>query len=131
VIGLDTNVLVRYLADDDRTQSPKAAALIQSFTRESTGFISLATMLETVWVMESLYGTTRDEVVSIITRLLQAESFRFENSLTLRAALRVYANGKADFADCVIAESGRSEGATRTMTFDKLGARDAGMTLLR
>jgi predicted nucleic-acid-binding protein len=131
VIGLDTNVLVRYLADDDRTQSPKAAALIQSFTRESTGFISLATMLETVWVMESLYGTTRDEVASIIARLLQLEGFRFESSLTLRAALRVYANGKADFADCVIAETGRSEGATQTMTFDKLAARDAGMTLLR
>jgi predicted nucleic-acid-binding protein len=131
VIGLDTNILVRYLADDDRTQSPKAAALIQSFTRETPGFISLATMLETVWVMESLYGSTRDEVVSIITRLLQAESFRVESSLTLRAALRVYANGKADFADCVIAESSRSQGATQTMTFDKLAARDAGMMLLR
>jgi predicted nucleic-acid-binding protein len=130
MIGIDTNVLVRYLADDDRTQSPRAARLMASLTTQAPGFVSLIALVEAVWVMESSYAATRDEVLGIVEPLLTTRTLVVENAPAVRNALQRYARGAADFADCLIACLGEAAGTTATMTFDKRAARHASMTLL-
>ena len=72
MIGLDTNVLVRYVTQDDPVQSPKASALIESLTTVSPGFVSLVSVVELVWVLQSCYQSTKSDVVTVLETLLQA-----------------------------------------------------------
>jgi predicted nucleic-acid-binding protein len=131
VIGLDTNVIVRYLTQDDPAQSSLANALIeQTLSVENPGFVSTVALVEIVWVLESGYRCDRARVVTIVERLLRAKSLLVEDADRAWQATRAYAQGKADFADCMIERAGHANGCERTVTFDRAAARDAGMHLL-
>lgn len=131
MIGLDTNVLVRYLAQDDRVQSRLASELIEgSLSVDKPGFVAVVTLAEVVWVMESCYGASRAEVGDIIERMLRVRQLRFQDSDVAWQALRAFRAGKADFADCLIERLGHAEGCERTVTFDQVAARGAGMQIL-
>ena len=78
--GLDTNLLIRYVTQDDPIQSPKATEIIEGrLTRERSGFISLVTMAETVWVLGSVYGLADGEIADVVERMLQADTLVVQN----------------------------------------------------
>ena len=126
MIGLDTNVLVRYIAQDDIKQSALATNLINSLTKESPGFITLVSVVELVWVMQSCYQSTKQEVVKILETLTATRELMIENSETVIKAIRVFSNSKADFSDCLIERSANKAGCEDSVTFDVDAIKHAG-----
>lgn len=131
MIGLDTNVLVRYLAQDDKAQSVLASKLIeQTLTVAKPGFISTVSLVEVVWVLEGCYGSTKDEVVDIVERLLRVKQLLVQDAEMVWQAVRLFRNGKADFADCLIERAGSTHGCDHTVSFDKAAVKAVGMVQL-
>lgn len=130
MIGLDTNILVRYLMDDDEAQAGAAANLIEGLTEEDPGFISLVTIVELVWVLRRAYRVPERESLPVLEHLLSAHAIRPERSHEVRLAMRDALSKPADFADALIARLGSTAGCTSTMTFDRAAAGLDGMTLL-
>lgn len=126
MIGLDTNVLVRYIAQDDIKQSALATNLINSLTKDSPGFITLVSVVELVWVMQSCYQSTKQEVVKILETLTATRELMIENSETVIKAIRVFSNSKADFSDCLIERSANKAGCEYSVTFDVDAMKHAG-----
>lgn len=120
MIGLDTNVLVRYLAQDDAIQSPQAAQVIERrLTEERPGFISLVTMVETVWVLDRVYGLSSKEVASAVERILQADTLLVQNEAEVFTAMMALRTGNGSFSDALIGALGAWAGCAATITFDK------------
>jgi len=128
--GLDTNVLVRYIMQDDAKQSPKATRLIESLTIDAPGFVSVISIVELGWVLSSAYGLTRDQLGQAIEALLRTKEIVIDRADQVLRALRVFNATSADFADCLIERSAAAAGCDRTMTFDIGAAKVAGMTLM-
>jgi len=131
MIGLDTNVLVRYIMQDDAKQSAQASKLIESLTPSTPAFVSLVSVVELGWVLTTCYGLTRAQVAQAIDALLRTKEIVVDRSDEIFRALRVYKSSSADFADCLIERISASAGCERTMTFDHGAAKAAGMTLIR
>jgi predicted nucleic-acid-binding protein len=130
MIGLDTNVLVRYIMQDDAKQSAKATKLVESLTVAEPGFIALVSVVELVWVLPSCYDLSREQIAQALEVLLRAKQLVVDQAGQVVRALRVYSSGKADFADCLIERTASSAGCEKTMTFDVGAAKGAGMTLI-
>jgi predicted nucleic-acid-binding protein len=130
LIGLDTNILVRYFVKDDPEQTRLAVELIHELSPDDPGWVGLSSLLELVWALTRIYRVQREHLVQILDTLLASKDIAMEQRETVREALRVYRMGKADFADCLIASSAKAAGCSRTMTFDRNAARNAGMELL-
>lgn len=130
MIGLDTCVLVRYIAQDDAEQSSAATSIIESLSGASPGFISTVTLIELVWVLQQCYPTTKDDIVHVIGMLLRTKELKVENAETVWQALRRFTDSKADFADCLIERSANAAGCEFTVTLDPWAAKKAGMRLL-
>ncbi|MGH8296182.1 MAG: PIN domain-containing protein [Steroidobacteraceae bacterium] len=130
MIGLDTNVLVRYVMQDDPKQSEKASRLIESMTPETPGFVPFVALVELVWVLSSCYGLAREQVVQALDALLHAKEIVLEHAEQVSQALRVFDAGAGDFADCLIERTATAAGCEKTMTFDRGAAKGAGMTLI-
>ncbi|MFL9989023.1 PIN domain-containing protein [Paraburkholderia sediminicola] len=132
MIGLDTNVLVRYFAQDDAAQSKKATALMESFSAERPGYVSQIALVEVVWVLGRSYGVERDQMKDIIESMLGTKELVIEGADTVRKALRVFAaSDKADFADCLIERSGHVAQCEYTATFDVTASKVVGMVLIK
>ncbi len=131
MIGLDTNVLVRYIMQDDPKQSPKASALIESLNADSPGFITLVSIVELYWVLTSSYGLTGQQVKQVLEVLLRTKQIIVDRADQVLRALRVFDDGKADFADCLIERTAAAAGCGQTMTFDVGASKHAGMMLIR
>lgn len=122
MIGLDTNVLVRLLTNDDPQQSARAHKYVESnCDRENRALINREVLLETVWVLESAYSYTREDVANAVDAILQTVGLMLESDTCVREALRHYRGG-ADFADALIATTNDAAGCTNTLTFDKKAA---------
>jgi len=132
MIGLDTNVLVRYFAQDDAKQSAMASRLMEALTVESPGLVTTVVLAETVWVMEELYGAQRGQVASIVESLLQTGALVVQDAEQAWAALSRYRAGIADFADYLIERTCAALGSEAVYTFDCKAARekDCGMVLV-
>ena len=130
MIGLDTNVLVRYVTQDDPLQSAKASELIESLSTLSPGFVSLVSVVELVWVLQSCYQSAKSDVVVVLETLLRTRELTIEHAETLWQALRRFTASKADFADCLIERCARAAGCEYTATFDLNAAKAAGMKRL-
>lgn len=130
MIGLDTNVLVRYIMQDDAKQSARASDVIESLTEADPGHVPLVVMIELSWVLLSCYGLTRAQLAQALEALLRTREIRLEQAETVWKALRVYAGSGADFADCLIERSAASAGCECTVSFDRNAAKHAGMELL-
>lgn len=130
MIGLDTNVLVRYIMQDDPKQSAKASALIDALDAADTGYITLVSIVELVWVLSFSYDLSRAQVAAALDAIVRTKQFKIEAADQVVRALRVFKAGKADFADCLIERSAAQAGCLRTMTFDVGAAKHAGMTLV-
>ncbi len=127
VIGLDTNVLVRYIAQDDPRQAAKAVHLIEEKYHESRpGFIAAIALAELVWVLEGCYGTAKTEIIAILQRILRTKQFVVQDAETIWKAVRLFETSQADFADCLFERFSAAHDCEYTATFDK-GAATAGM----
>jgi predicted nucleic-acid-binding protein len=130
MIGLDTNVLVRYIMQDDLKQSPLATRLIESRSVESRGFVPLVSVVELFWVMSSAYELDRGQLIAALEGLLRTKELVVERAEIVWKALRIFQTANVDFADCLIERSAAAAGCEKTMTFDRGAAKSAGMTLL-
>jgi predicted nucleic-acid-binding protein len=130
MIGLDTNIIVRYLTQDDPVQSMKATQIIEGkLTEEQPGFISLVTMAETAWVLERTYHRSSQEIAKAIEAMLQADSLLIQNEQEVFTAMVALKTGQGGFADALIAALGQWAGCASTMTFDKRASRIDGFEL--
>jgi predicted nucleic-acid-binding protein len=130
MIGLDTNVLVRYIMQDDTKQSPLATRLIESLTPQSPGFVPLVSVIELGWVLSSAYELDRNQLVDAFEGLLRTKELVVERAEIVWKALRVLQATNGDFADCLISCSAAAAGCQKTMTFDRGAAKSSGMTLI-
>lgn len=130
MIGLDTNVLVRFFVADDPKQSPVARRLITGLASGEPGWLGVVVLAELVWTLKYTYHFPRKGLGNIVEHLLSSKDIVIEQEDLVREALSIYRRSNADYPDCLIAGSARTAGCSKTVTFDKLAARDAGMELL-
>jgi predicted nucleic-acid-binding protein len=131
VIGLDTNVVIRYLTQDDPKQAPIATRLMEkTLSSDDPGFISLVVLAEVVWLLVSLYSVDRAAVSDVVSGLLTTEQLRIESAELVWRAKRRYEASKADFSDALIAECAVAAGCKRAVTFDRTAAATSGFELL-
>jgi len=117
MIGLDTNVLVRYIMQDDLKQSPLATRLIESRSVESRGFVPLVSVVELFWVMSSAYGLDRGQLIAALEGLLRTKELVVERAEIVWKALRIFQTANVDFADCLIESLGGGGGMRRNDDF--------------
>ena len=130
MIGLETNILVRYLTQDDPIQSPKAREIIEGrLTEENPGFVSIVAMVETVWVLDRAYKLQPHEIAAAVERVLQADVIIVENEQEVFTAMIALKEGRGSFADAVIAALGAGAGCSCTFTFDQKALRLQGFEL--
>ncbi len=130
MIGLDTNVLVRYIMQDDPKQAPRATQLIESLNADNPGYITLVSVVELYWVLTSSYELSRQQFAQALEAILRTKQFMVERADQVLRALRVFGESKADFPDCLIERCAASAGCDQTMTFDVGASKHAGMTLI-
>ncbi len=131
MIGVDTNVLVRYIAQDDAAQSRRATSFIEKeCSAAAPGFVGLVVLVEVVWVSESSYGALRAEVADIARRILSIKQLVVQDAETAWKALRLFESSQAEFADCLVERSAIAAGCESVVTFDKRASK-VGMTLLK
>jgi predicted nucleic-acid-binding protein len=129
--ALDTNVLVRYFAQDDARQSALATDLLENqLGTADRGFVSLVVLLETVWVMESRYDAQPADVADILADLLDTPTLEVQDAVAVRDAVQRYRRGGVDLHDCLIVALAAARKA-RVLTFDAKAAKKLGMELLR
>jgi predicted nucleic-acid-binding protein len=129
--GLDTNVLVRYIMQDDAKQAAKATKLMEGLTADAPGFVSLVSVVELVWVLSSCFDLGREQISRALEVLLRSKQLIVDQAEHVVRAMRTYGAGSADFADCLIERTAAAAGCAQTMTFDVAASKTAGMTLIR
>ncbi len=130
MIGLDTNILVRYLTQDDPVQSPLATDIIEFRLSEANpGFISIVALVETVWVLDRAYGLADDKIAAALERILQVDTLVVENEQEVFTATMALKKGSGSFADALIGALGARAGCARTLTFDRAALRLPGFEL--
>jgi predicted nucleic-acid-binding protein len=131
LIGLDTNVVIRYLVQDDKKQSAAATRFIEkSLTTDAPGYINHISLCEIVWVLQRCYGVTKPQVRQIIEGLLTTKQLDVENVEVTWKALRAFDANSADFCDALIGQVNIHSGCENTVTFDKKAASLPGFDLL-
>jgi predicted nucleic-acid-binding protein len=131
MIGLDTNILIRFLADDDAIQSPRARKIIErQMTKDDPGYVSLAAMLEMAWVLEKIYKLSNSELAEAIKRILQVRTLFVENEQEVYTAMVLLQTGQSSFADALIGALGQWADCDFTLTFDRKASRLDGFELV-
>ena len=126
VIGLDTNILVRYLTQDDVEQARLATEFIQKHcTKTKPCLISAIVLCELAWVLKAAYGIDREEVLGIVEKILQTGQFQVVDVDNVRAAIKTARADGLDFPDSLIGQVNRQEGCDFTITLDKKAAQGA------
>ncbi|MEI3844678.1 MULTISPECIES: PIN domain-containing protein [unclassified Microbacterium] len=129
LVGLDTNVIVRYLVRDDEQQFEAAAEVIESLTAERPGFVTTVTLAELYWVLRRAYRIPRSDCLTAIRRLVEIEVFEFEDGEGVVRALDLAGDG-ADLADALIQTTFQQFGAIEAVTFDRGAAQSMGWRLI-
>lgn len=129
--GLNTNILVRWLVDDDAGQSRRIAERLKSAARrDETLFVPLTVMLELEWVLRSRYAFAKPDILLVLNALLEIRELEFQVEPAIERALHAYRQGTADFADCLHAAACWAEGKAPMLTLDAKAARLADAKLL-
>ena len=119
MVGLDANVLVRYIVQDDKAQARKATAVIENLTPDQPAFISCIVLCEINWVLKTTYKISKAERINIFKRILSVAVFDIENLDVCWSAAKKHAQGQADFSDYLVLETARQNGYDAILTFDK------------
>ena len=129
--ALDTNVLVRYLVQDDAIQSAAARRLIRKcVVDERTLYVPVTVTLELEWVLRTSFELAKDDVMEVLSSLFSAAELSFESEHALEVALQSYRNGTADFADCLHFALAAQAGESPLWTFDKRAAKVGGAQMM-
>ena len=132
MIALDTNVLVRYLVEDDEKQTALAAALItRAIANDEALFIADVVVCETVWVLSISYDTSRTDIVGVLRKLFRARHLTFRAVDQLIRGLEAFEAGKGDFADYLIREQARAAECEAVATFDRVLLKERGFVVVR
>lgn len=124
MIGLDTNVLIRYITRDSPEQYRAAKGFLESTcTQEEPGYVNVIVLCEIVWVLTSAYDATKNEVVRVIDQLLRTQQLHLQHRDQVRAALEQYKQEDVGFPDCLLGQLNRAADCTETVTFDRDAAR--------
>ncbi|MBI3481062.1 MAG: type II toxin-antitoxin system VapC family toxin [Nitrosomonadales bacterium] len=124
MLGIDTNVLVRFLVKDDEAQFDKARKLIKrEIAAGRRVFVNQLVLMETEWVLRSRYAATKNQIIAAISGLLDATDVQFEDEPAIEEALFIWKDASADFADCLIGAKNRRLGCRATASFDVKAAR--------
>jgi predicted nucleic-acid-binding protein len=129
LIGLDTNVVVRFLVQDHPAQSKRANAIFAKFTPEKPGHIALVTLAELVWVLRSCYAMKRRDIADMLDAMHLSRDIVFEQTDLLRGIIQAYRKGTADFSDYTIATINHHYGCSKTVTFNIVAAKSGAMEL--
>lgn len=130
--ALDTNVLVRYVVQDDSGQLAAAKRLIDRCVGEGRSlFVPVTVALELEWVLRASFGYGKDDVLRVLSNLFSAAELSFESERALEVALQLYREGSADFADCLHIALATAAGETPLWTFDRSASQVAGAQLIR
>jgi predicted nucleic-acid-binding protein len=129
MIGLDTNILVRFITRDDGAQSRKADEIIAGLTEEEPGFVSAVVMAELAWVLERAYNYSKAEIADVIETMLQIGVLQIECEQQVLIAMVALQRGRGSFADALIGELGSRAGCSHTVTFDRKVAALLGFAL--
>lgn len=130
--GLDTNVLVRYIVQDDPRQSKLATAFVENnCTQESPGFVNTIVLCELTWVLSSGYGYDRTTISTVLRGMLSTPELLMEEDEAVWQALKNYEQSTAGFADLLLGTINHRNGASPTATFDKKAAKDPLFKLLK
>lgn len=130
MIGLDANILVRYVTQDDPAQSAKATQILERhLTAGNPGWLSVVALAETVWVLDRSYHKTGHEIAVFVERLLQTDTLVVENEAEVFSAMAALRDGRGSFADALIAALGVRAGCKYTLTFDRRALRIPGFEL--
>lgn len=127
MIGLDTNVLLRFFLEDDPLQSPRAKALVADLSPQEPGYIPSVVLAEAFWVLERGQRKSKPELLAFIVSLLDAQQMVLENHTAVAEAVYRFENSNADFADCFIERICSLGGCSRTVTCDDRASKVAGM----
>lgn len=120
MIGLDTNVVIRYLVQDDIIQSKKATKFIETYcTKEHPGYINCIVLCEIFWVLNTSYKYSFEEISVVIKYLLECPQIEIESIDSVWIAFNYYKKYRVDFSDALIAEINKSKSCHKTVTFDK------------
>lgn len=129
--ALDTNVLVRFLLEDDARQGLLARRLVHAALEQGEAlFVPVTVMLELEWVLRSNFGFDKANIVRTLSSLLAAVELRFESESAVEVALELFRNHKADFSDCVHIALSHAAGMAPLLTFDRAASRVVGAQLL-
>lgn len=132
MIGLDTNILVRHITQDDEAQAILARELIEErCSPKSPCHIALIVLCELCWVLNTAYGYSRGQVTLALRQVLVTDCFDVEEHALAWTALHAYEASNADYADCIIAGLNQRRDSRTTYTFDKKAAKLDGFTLLK
>jgi predicted nucleic-acid-binding protein len=119
MLGVDTNVLVRYLVRDDQSQYEKVRRLIEREVRQGEPvLVSLLVLLETEWVLRSRYALSKPEILAALSALLDTSDLEFEDEPCVEQAVYAWKEAQVEFADCLIAARHRRLGCEATASFD-------------
>jgi len=129
MIGVDTNVLVRYVVRDDERQYAAAAEVLESFTADDPGFVTQVVLAEFSWVLARAYRYPAAGRLAVIRGLVATASLEFDDAEGLVRALDL-AEGGADFGDALVQGAMELFGVRETVTFDRGAAREMGWRLL-
>ena len=132
MIGIDTNVLVRFLIDDNDRQCARARGFLADRTVDDPAYVSAVAIAETVWVLHRSFGFSMPAILDALRALLAADSLLIEHAEELDALINADSAPGSDLADYLIAWSGASAGCRQTVTFDLKAAKSVpGMELLQ
>lgn len=129
--GIDTNVLTRFIMQDDRYQSPAASRFLESLTPENPGFIALVTVAELGWVLMRRYKLSRRQFSQAMDSLFGSTQVVIENAGLVANAFLLFEQTNADFADCLVSLSAKSAGCDAVATFDIRASKLLAMNLLK
>jgi predicted nucleic-acid-binding protein len=119
MLGIDTNVLVRFLVRDDEAQFEKARKLIKREVAAGRRvFVNQLVLMESEWVLRSRYVVPKNQIIEAISGLLDAADIQFEDEPSIEEALFMWKDTAADFADCLIGAKNRRMGCRATVSFD-------------
>jgi predicted nucleic-acid-binding protein len=119
MLGIDTNILVRFLVQDDEAQFEKARKLIKREVAAGRRvFVNQLVLMETEWVLRSRYSVSKIQIIEAISGLLDATDVQFEDEPAIEEAIFIWKESTADFADCLIGAKNRRLGCRSTATFD-------------
>jgi len=131
LIGIDTNILVRYITQDDELQSGVATEFIENYCSNGNKiFVNHLVICELVWVLKKCYKLSKPKTITVIEHILQISQFSIENAQVVWQALTDYKRGSADFADYVVGRTNTFNNCDETVTFDKKAGKSNGFALL-